>query len=128
MATPTQGRTAFFASGHAYLGFTRHRPALYAIMYNERVLARHERVRRAEAEAFEIYRRSLESLGLPEKDIADVALAFWAVGRGMASISSRLGDGSPGVAKQVALRVMTGLEALTGASLITMNKAASDVA
>jgi AcrR family transcriptional regulator len=128
MATPPQGRTTFFACGHAYLGFTRHRPALYAIMYNERVLAGHERVRRAEAEAFEIHQRSLEALGVAEADLGDVALALWALGRGMASISCRLGGGSPGVAKQVALSVMSGLEALTGASLITRADAARDVA
>jgi AcrR family transcriptional regulator len=128
MATPPAGRTTFFACGHAYLGFTRHRPALYAIMYNERVLARHERVRRAEAEAFEIHRRSLETLGVAETDLADVALALWALGRGMASISCRLGGGSPGVAKQVALSVMSGLEALTGASLITLSAPTGEVA
>ena len=128
MATPPQGRTTFFASGHAYLGFTRRRPALYAIMYNERVQAGHEGVRLAEAEAFDIYRRSLETIRVPTEDLADVALALWALGRGMASISSRLGDGSPGVAKQVALRVITGLEALTGASLVSPNHATSDVA
>jgi AcrR family transcriptional regulator len=123
-----QGRTTFFACGHAYLGFTRHKPALYAIMYNERILAGHECVRRAEAEAFEIYRRSLENLGVPDADLADVALAFWALGRGMASISSRLGGGSPGVAKQIALRVMNGLEALTGAPIAALSLAASDAA
>jgi AcrR family transcriptional regulator len=128
MATPPEGRTTFFACGHAYLGFTRHRPALYAIMYNERVLVGHECVRRAEAEAFEIHRRSLENLGVAEQDLADVALAFWALGRGMASISCRLGGGSPGVAKQIALRVMSGLEALTDASLITLDQTISEVA
>jgi AcrR family transcriptional regulator len=129
MAADTPGgRTAFFASGHAYLGFTRRQPALYAIMYNERVLAGNESVRRAEAEAFDIYRRSLENLGVPDEDLADVALAFWALGRGMASISCRLGGASPGVAKQIVLRVMSGLEALAGAPLVALNQPASDAA
>jgi AcrR family transcriptional regulator len=119
MATPPEGRTTFFACGHAYLGFTRHRPALYAIMFNERVLAGHERVRRAEAEAFEIYQRSLGNLGVADANLADVALALWVLGRGMASISCRVGGGSPGVPREFAISVMNGLEALTGASLIS---------
>ena len=129
MAVASPGaRTTFNACGHAYLGFTRHRPALYALMYDERLQVGHPGIRRAEAEAFEIYRRSLENLGVPDADLADVALAFWALGRGMASISCRLGGGSPGVAKQIALRVMNGLEALTGAPIAALSLAASDAA
>ena len=127
-ASPPEGRTRFFACGHAYLGFTRRRPALYAIMYNERLMAGNERVRRAEAEAFEVYRGSLESLDVAEADLADAALALWALSRGMASISGRVGSASPGVAKQLAFRVMNGLEALAGVSLIAVARTARDVA
>lgn len=122
------GRTPFNATGHAYLGFTRHRPALYAIMYDERLTAGHPGIRRAEAEAFEIYRRSLENLGVAETGIADVALAFWTLGRGIASISSRLGGASPGAAKQIVARVLNGLETLTGAPIAALSMVRSDAA
>jgi AcrR family transcriptional regulator len=122
------GRTTFNASGHAYLGFTRHRPALYAIMYDERLQATHPGVRCAEAEAFEIYQRSLENLGIAEADVADVALAFWTLGRGIASISGRFSGGSPGAAKQIVGRVMRGLETLTGAPIAALSVVRSDAA
>ncbi|HEY3800916.1 MAG TPA: TetR/AcrR family transcriptional regulator [Caulobacteraceae bacterium] len=123
---PPGGRTRFNAAGHAYLGFTRHRPALYALMYNERILAGHDGVRRAEADAFEIYRRSLEGHGIGETEIADVALAFWALGRGMAAISCTRGQ--PGVAKDIAWRAMRGLQALAGAPIPALGLSANDAA
>lgn len=116
-AAAPQGRTTFNACGHAYLGFTRHRPALYALMYNERILAAHESVRRAEAQAFEIFRGALEASGVPACDANDVALAFWALSRGVASISCRFGGASSGGAREMVLRVMHGLETLAGAPI-----------
>jgi len=127
-ARAPNGRTAFNASCHAYLGFTRHRPALYALMYNERSVARHECVRRAEAAAFEIYRASLENLGVADDKVADVALAFWSLGRGVASISSRFGDGSPASAKRIVGQVMAGLEALTGAPITALGQIGHEAA
>jgi AcrR family transcriptional regulator len=122
------GRTPFNASGHAYLGFTRHRPALYALMYNERLAEAHACVRRAELEAFEVYRRSLENLGVADSATEDVALAFWALGRGVASISRRLGDGSPRSAKQIVARVMAGLEALVGEPITAIGQLSHEAA
>lgn len=121
-AAAPRGRTTFNACGHAYLGFTRHRPALYALMYNERMLAAHDCVRRAEAEAFEIFWRSLEASGIPQPDANDVALAFWALSRGVASISCRFGGASSGGAREMVIRVMHGLEALTGAPIAAIGQ------
>jgi AcrR family transcriptional regulator len=126
-AAPTKSN-AFFASGHAYLGFTRHRPALYALMYSERILAGHEAVRAAEAAAFEIFRRSLDGQGFPEADVADVALAFWTLGRGMASISSRFGGAQTPGSRQMVVRVMHGLAALGRTPITALAAARSDAA
>jgi AcrR family transcriptional regulator len=130
MATdaPPQGRTPFNACAHAYLGFTRHRPALYAIMYNERLLAGHAGVRRAEAEAFEVFRRSLDRHGVACANADDVALAFWALGRGVACISCRADGDRPGAAKDIVIRVMNGIEALTGHPLALVRQIAEDAA
>jgi AcrR family transcriptional regulator len=107
-------RTVFNSCGHAYLGFTRHRPALYAIMYDERLLAARAVVREAEARAFDVFKSSLADTGVAADKVEDIATAFWALGRGMASISASLGGAAPGVAKAVVLRVMRGLDALVG--------------
>jgi AcrR family transcriptional regulator len=131
MATATanpQGRTPFNACGHAYLGFTRHRPALYAIMYNERILAGHAGVRRAEAQAFATFRRGLDGHGLAEAKIDDVALTFWALARGVASISCRADRDRPGAAEEIVLRVVNGLEALAGHPLTLIGRIAVDAA
>ena len=130
MATdsPPPGRTPFNACAHAYLGFTRHRPALYAIMYNERILAGHAGVRRAETAAFEVFRRSLDGHGAACASADDVALAFWALGRGVASISCRADSDRPGAAKDIVARVMNGLEALTGRPLALVAQIAEDAA
>jgi AcrR family transcriptional regulator len=130
MATdaPPQGRTPFNACAHAYLGFTRHRPALYAIMYNERILAGHAGVRRAEAGAFDVFRRSLESPRAACANADDVALAFWALGRGVASISCRADSDRPGAAKDIVMRVMSGLETLAGRPLALVRQIAEDAA
>jgi AcrR family transcriptional regulator len=130
MATdaPPLGRTPFNASAHAYLGFTRHRSALYAIMYNERILAGHAGVRRAEGEAFGVFRRSLDRHGAACANADDVALAFWALGRGVACISCRADSDRPGAAKDIVARVMNGLEALTGRPLGSVGQIAEDAA
>ena len=126
-AAPPKG-AAFFAACHAYLGFTRHRPGLYALMYNERLLAGHEGVRQAEAAAFEIYRRSLDGAGLAEQDVADVALTLWTLGRGMASISSRFGGAAAPGSRQMVGRILRGLAALADAPIHTLGGTTSDAA
>ena len=110
-------RTPFNAAGHAYLGFIRHRPELYALMFSERLRARHEQVRRAESGAFEVFRASLENLGVPEAEVADLAFTFWALGRGIASAAYSRGDREPGADKPIVQRVLRGLSTLTNQSL-----------
>jgi AcrR family transcriptional regulator len=108
------GRTPFHAYANAYVGFTRRRPALYALMYNERRLAHHEVVRIAEAEAFTAFKTGLGAFSLAPEQVEDVALTFWALGRGIASISATTKPASPGAAKAVVRRVLSGLETMIG--------------
>jgi AcrR family transcriptional regulator len=110
-AAPSKS-TAFLASGHAYLGYIRHRPALYALMYNERILAAFEGVRDAETAAFEIFRRSLDGQGYSDTDASDLALAFWVMARGLASISSRFGGAKAAGSRQMVMQVLHGLALL----------------
>ena len=129
MATAAPGdRTPFNACGHAYVGFTRHRPALYAIMYNERILANHPCVRQAEAAAFDTFRDSLGGHGIAEAQADDVALAFWALARGVASLSCRMDRDRPGATKEIVMRVMNGLETLAGHPLALVGRIAEDAA
>lgn len=108
------GRTPFHACADAYLGFTRRRPTLYALMYNERILANHEVAQVAEAEAFAAFKTSLTGFGVPAERTEDVALTFWALGRGIASISSAAKPAGPGAAKALVRRVLSGLDILIG--------------
>jgi AcrR family transcriptional regulator len=129
MATAApRARTPFNACGHAYVGFTRHRPALYAIMYNERILAGHPSVRRAEAAAFDTFRRALGGAGIAEAQADDVALAFWALARGVASLSCRTDRDRPGATKEIVMRVMNGLETLAGHPLALVGRIVEDAA
>ena len=97
-------------------------------MYNERILAGHAGVRCAEAGAFEVFRRSLERPRSACSNIDDVALAFWALGRGVASISCRTDRDRPGAAEAIVLRVVSGLEALAGHPLALLGRIAEDAA
>ena len=113
------GRTPFHAYANTYVGFTRRRPALYALMYNERLLAHHEVVRVAEAEAFAAFKAGLAAFSVAPEQVEDVALTFWALGRGIASISATAKPASPGAAKAVVRRVLSGLEAMIGEPIKT---------
>jgi hypothetical protein len=57
-----------------------------------------------------------------------VALAFWALGRGVASISCRADRDRPGAAEAIVLRVVSGLEALAGHPLALLGRIAEDAA
>jgi AcrR family transcriptional regulator len=115
-------RTPFHAACDAYLGFTRRRPTLYALMYNERVLANHEVARLAEAEAFEAFQLSLQEFGVPAGEVEDVALTFWVIGRGIAAVSAATLNGHPGAAKEIVRRVTRGLDALIGEPVKTRQR------
>ncbi len=112
-----RGRTPFHCAADAYLGFTRHRPMLYAVMYDESLLRRHASVREAEKEAFKAFAAGMADFGVEAARSEDVALTFWALGRGIAGVSAAAGDGGVGARKDLVRRVLGGLEVLLGESV-----------
>jgi hypothetical protein len=121
-------RTPFHACSDAYQRFTRQRPLLYTLMYNERILANHEVARRAEAEAFQAFQASMQEFGVPVDQVEDVALTFWTLGRGIASVSAATGNGQPGAAKEVVRKILRGLEMLTGEPVKTRRRGSAAAA
>jgi AcrR family transcriptional regulator len=111
------GRTPFHAAADAYLGFTRHRPMLYAVMYDEALLSRYASVRPAETEGFKTFAAGMADFGIEAARTEDVALTFWALGRGIAGASAAAGDGGVGARKALVRRVLSGLEGLIGESV-----------
>ncbi len=107
-------RRLFHAVCDTYLTFTRRRPRLYGLMYDERLLATHAAMRSAEAEAFAAFRLGAAGLAASGEALEDIAVTFWALGRGVASISAASGSPYPGASKALVHRVLGGLEAMTG--------------
>jgi AcrR family transcriptional regulator len=103
------------ATGAAYLGFVREKPALYELMYEARDAGRRDDVIAAEAEAIEVSRDSIMSDFTPlyPRELAlQMADAIWIWGRGIGA--TLLANTVPGEtpeeeAMQSAVR---GLEAL----------------
>jgi AcrR family transcriptional regulator len=86
--TPMQG-------GHrAFFNFAEVRPALFSLMFSERLMARHQPLREAEHQTFLAYRAAVQADGrIPEPHKEKAALAIWALGRGMAAMMSSQPDG-----------------------------------
>ncbi|HEY9236746.1 MULTISPECIES: TetR/AcrR family transcriptional regulator [Phenylobacterium] len=80
----------------AFFGFAERQPALFALMFDEQLMSRHETLREAENAAFKAYEAVVEADGRigPEHQ-AKAAFALWALGRGMASILASYPDGRP---------------------------------
>lgn len=85
------------AGSQAFLAFAADRPAFLSLMFNERLLARFEALRSAEQEAYSAFRSAIAGdERFPPEHRANVALALWAMGRGIASmISSQPGRAIP---------------------------------
>jgi AcrR family transcriptional regulator len=81
--------------GHrAFFTFAETRPALFSLMFSERLMARHETLREAEHATFLAYQSAVRAdprIPGPYKEKA--ALAIWALGRGMAAMISSQPDG-----------------------------------
>lgn len=91
--------------GHrAFFSFAQTRPALFSLMFNDRLMARHQALRDADHRTFLAYQAAVEADGriaAPYK--AQAALALWALGRGIAAMLSSQPDGTlpPDVAAQL---------------------------
>jgi AcrR family transcriptional regulator len=105
------GRPALYACCSAYLHFMRERTALYSLMFNEHILTYQQVARAAEQEAFQTFARAP---GGPANDPIDVAYTLWALGRGTAALFMAAGEPNQAPARDVAQRVVRGLEAMLG--------------
>jgi AcrR family transcriptional regulator len=87
-ASPMQG-------GHrAFFTFAETRPALFSLMFSERLMSRHETLRAADHQTFLAYRAAVQAdsrVPAPYKETA--SLAIWALGRGIAAMMSSQPDG-----------------------------------
>lgn len=92
-ADPTLGSP--MRGGHrAFFSFAETRPALFSLMFNERMLARHAEMREAEDRAFLAYQAAVKAdRRIPPGRQEQAARAIWALGRGMAAMRSSQPDG-----------------------------------
>ncbi len=85
--------TPVAAGARAYFGFAQARPALFSLMFSERLMARHESLREAEHKTFLAYQAAVKEDGrFPAAQQANVAVALWALGRGIAAMISSQPD------------------------------------
>ncbi len=91
--------------GHrAFFSFAETRPALFSLMFNERMQARHVELREAENRAFLAYQAAVKAdRRIPASRQEQAARAIWALGRGMAAMRSSQPDGKlpPDVAMEL---------------------------
>lgn len=77
------------AGGRAFVDFACAQPALFSLMFNSRLLARHEVLRAAEARALQAYEAAVRiDDRIPREHQSNAALAIWALGRGIAGVIS----------------------------------------
>ena len=103
--------TPIAAGARAYFGFAETRPALFSVMFSERLLARHETLRAAEHRTFLAFQAGVDTDGrFPADQTGNVAVALWALGRGIAAmISSQPGGQLP---TEIAARLWAGVRYL----------------
>jgi len=107
------GHEPIRACGGAYLRFIREQPMLYKVMYSERILTGFEVAKDAERRAFETFAAGIAD-GAPSPATEDSALALWAFGRGVASLTMAQEANAPGTGRDLARRLVGGLEVLIG--------------
>lgn len=80
-----------------FFEFAERHPQLFSLMFNNRMLARHEELRAAEHRTFLVYEQAVRAdVRIPPEHHEDAAYALWALGRGMAAmISSHPGGRLP---------------------------------
>jgi AcrR family transcriptional regulator len=84
------------AGARAFFGFVEARPALFSLMFDERLLARHETLRQAEQRIFLAYKAAVEAdVRIPPRRQENAAYALWALGRGIAAIIASYPGGRP---------------------------------
>lgn len=80
----------------AFFAFAQARPALFSLMFSERLLARHEALRQAEHAVLLAYLDAVRAdTRVPPPHQENAAYALWALGRGMAAIIASYPGGPP---------------------------------
>ncbi|MAB15450.1 MAG: hypothetical protein CMI59_16315 [Parvibaculum sp.] len=98
---------AMQASARAFFDFAETHPALFSLMFSERLMARHVSLRDAEYETFLAYQAVVEAdERMPAGQRPNVAYALWALGRGIAAIMSSYPDGK--LPPEIAERLFAG--------------------
>lgn len=83
-----QDENSFRAGCRAYLSYSQRRPALYALMYDEQLMSRHETLREAEERTFAEFREIVrQDSRFPSNKADGIAFALWALGRGISAIA-----------------------------------------
>lgn len=78
----------FRAGCRAYLSYSQRCPALYALMYDEQLMSRHEALREAEEATFAEFRDVVRrDARFPTEKADGIAFALWALGRGISAIA-----------------------------------------
>lgn len=74
-------------AARGYMAFVEARRELFILMFSEPLLARHQLLRDAESSAFQAFDAAVRADDrLPVSKRADVALALWTLGRGVAAL------------------------------------------
>lgn len=95
------------ASAAAFFNFSESRAELFSLMFNQRLLARHQVLRDAENRTFLTHEAAVQSdPRVPKEHHQSAAYALWALARGMAAIMSSQPDGK--LPPDLADRLMAG--------------------
>ena len=99
--------TPISGGSRAFFGFAEAQPALFALMFDEQLMSRHEALREAETAAFQAYEAVVRADGrIPSERQSEAAFALWALGRGMAAILASYPGGRP--PEEVAQKLFSG--------------------
>lgn len=113
--TPPDPATPLGGMARAYFAFAQTRPPLFSLMYDERMMARHESLREAERRTFLAFQAAVESdPRFPAELQESIALALWALGRGIAATTSSQPDGK--LTPELSNKVWDGVRYLVGRS------------
>lgn len=83
-------------AARAFFAFAQARPALFSLMFSERLLARNATLREAEHRMFLAYKDAVQADDrVPARHQENAAYALWALGRGMAAIIASYPGGQP---------------------------------
>ncbi|NJR80025.1 TetR family transcriptional regulator [Sphingomonas corticis] len=83
-AEPRPGLGPFSTAARAFLEYVAQRPALYELMFDQHLMARHRGLREAERRAFTAFLDGVaRDRRFPPELARSIATTFWTLGRGM---------------------------------------------